>query len=39
EGAEDSVQVVDAYLRAGQARTWQRELVVAALAAALTGAG
>ncbi|MGB9303212.1 MAG: ribonuclease D, partial [Mycobacterium sp.] len=30
------VEVVDEYLRAGQARAWQRELVVSVLAAALT---
>ncbi|MEY8017038.1 HRDC domain-containing protein [Mycobacterium servetii] len=34
-GAADAVEAVDAFLRAGQARTWQRELVVAVLARAV----
>ena len=35
EGADDPSTAVDAFLAAGQARGWQRELVVPALAAAL----
>jgi ribonuclease D len=34
--ARDPVTAVEEYLRAGQARPWQRELVVSVLAAALT---
>ena len=36
EGAQDPVTAVDAHLRAGLARAWQRELVDPVLAAALT---
>jgi ribonuclease D len=36
--AEDAAAVVEEQLRSGRARTWQRELVVPALAAALTRA-
>jgi ribonuclease D len=35
EGAPDPVETVEEFLHAGQARAWQRELVVAALAHAL----
>jgi ribonuclease D len=35
EGAPDPVETVEEFLRAGQARAWQRELVVAGLARAL----
>jgi len=35
DGSTDAVGAVDGFLRAGQARTWQRELVVAALARAV----
>jgi ribonuclease D len=35
EGAEDPAKAIDEFLRAGQARGWQRELVVPVLAAAL----
>jgi ribonuclease D len=35
EGAPDPVEAVEEFLRAGQARTWQRELVVPGLARAL----
>ena len=35
EGAPDPVEKVEEFLRAGQARAWQRELVVAGLARAL----
>jgi ribonuclease D len=35
EGAPDPLEAVDAFLRAGQARPWQRELVDPALARAL----
>ncbi|BBX97320.1 HRDC domain-containing protein [Mycobacterium lacus] len=38
EGASDPVTAVEEYLRAGQARAWQRELVVPILAAAVTRA-
>ncbi|MBV8178395.1 MAG: ribonuclease D [Mycobacterium sp.] len=36
EGAADPAMAIDEFLRAGQARGWQRELVVPVLAAALT---
>jgi ribonuclease D len=36
--AQDPAKAVDEYLRLGQARAWQRELVVPVLAAALTQA-
>jgi ribonuclease D len=36
EDADDPAMAVDEFLRAGQARAWQRELVVPVLAAALT---
>jgi ribonuclease D len=36
EGASDPATAIDEFLAAGQARGWQRELVVPALAAALT---
>jgi ribonuclease D len=35
DGSADHVSAVDEYLRNGQARAWQRELVVAVLAAAV----
>jgi ribonuclease D len=35
EGARDPLEAVDDFLRAGQARPWQRELVDPALARAL----
>jgi ribonuclease D len=35
EGAPDPVEAVEEFLRAGQARAWQRELVVPGLASAL----
>jgi ribonuclease D len=35
EGAPDPVETVEEFLRAGEARVWQRELVVAGLARAL----
>jgi ribonuclease D len=35
EGADDPAKAIDAFLAAGQARGWQRELVVPALAEAL----
>ena len=35
EGADDTAAAVDKFLAAGQARNWQRELVVPVLAAAL----
>ncbi|BBX74131.1 ribonuclease D [Mycobacterium shinjukuense] len=38
QGGIDPVRAVDEYLRAGQARVWQRELVVPVLAAAMTRA-
>jgi ribonuclease D len=38
EGTADPVSSIDEYLRAGQARAWQRELVVPGLAAAVTQA-
>ncbi|OBK27895.1 3'-5' exonuclease [Mycobacterium asiaticum] len=37
-GSADPVAITDEFLRAGQARPWQRELVVPVLAAALIGA-
>jgi len=37
EDAEDSAARIEAFLAAGQARRWQRELVVPVLAEALTG--
>lgn len=37
-GGSDPVAITDEYLRAGHARPWQRELVVQALAAAVTQA-
>ncbi len=36
ENARDPVRAVDEYLRTGQSRAWQRELVVPVLAAAVT---
>jgi ribonuclease D len=36
-GADDAATAIDEFLAAGQARSWQRELVVPALAAALAG--
>ncbi|MBV8862062.1 MAG: ribonuclease D [Mycobacterium sp.] len=36
EGADDPATVIDEFLAAGQARGWQRELAVPALASALT---
>jgi ribonuclease D len=35
EGADDTATAIDEFLAAGQARRWQRELVVPLLAAAL----
>ena len=35
EGTDDTTAAVDKFLAAGQARNWQRELVVPVLAAAL----
>ncbi|MDR3657690.1 MAG: ribonuclease D, partial [Mycobacterium sp.] len=35
EGSADAAEALDAFLRAGQARAWQREFVVPVLARAL----
>lgn len=38
QSSPDPIAAVEAYLRTGQARAWQLELVVPILTAALTGA-